>query len=222
MKAKLVLGGVAVLMSVPSVLAADPTTTMVWEFDNADNPAVVEPGPAENPFSGIGTATINQGTGTGYWSGVFLDDPGLGYGTPTGLWDILNGDVSLSIDLFASPGTQVTYELTVGQFVSPQNFPFSSDLSFSIPDGQLVSQSGVENTPNGGTWVESTYLWENLSVNGPLSLTLSSVTGAGLLLDSLAISVTGSLVPIPEPSAAQLGLLGLGMTLLWSARRRKA
>lgn len=214
MKPKQILAGVALLSAVVPALAAD-VTTISWQFGTADNPVEVTPPPASNPSGATGTLEINDGTGTGYWSGTMLDD--ATYGTPTGVWDILNGSIDVSIDRI--PGGEADYTLKLTQFVSlPGGFPFALPVSFSLPGSTLVSQTLIENTSI-GQWVESTYAWQNLTGLDGLSLTISSDPGKGLLLDSLAIEVSGILVPIPEPTVAQLGALGvLGLGLL-SGRR---
>jgi hypothetical protein len=129
--------------------------------------------------------------------------------------------VKIDVDLLAAtPDTKLDYRLTLTYFVSPQNFPYSQNVTFSIPGVQLVRQTGIENTVQ-GTWVEGVYAWEQLTVPGTLTLVITPEAQRGFLLDSLAFSVTGNLVLIPEPSTGALALFGLAF-LGFAARRRNA
>jgi len=207
-----------------TALAADPaTTTMVWDFSTPDNPAVVQP-ESQNPFNLEGRATMVQGTGSEPYSpGVFLNDS-ANYGTATGLWDLLSGSATVEL-VDQVPGTQnglLDYTLVLRHFVSQAplpNFPFSATVSFSLPGAVLVSQS-VQQATSIGSWVLSTYSWQQVQVPGLVSLTVSSEPNRNLLLDSLSFSVIGDLAPIPEPSVAQLGALG-ALMLGFSVRRRR-
>jgi hypothetical protein len=223
MKPKQTVASLTALLWAGVAMAAEPVTTMVWEFSTPDNPATVKPPQESNPAGGTGTVTVNAGVGLGYFPGKFepLGEPTNDYGTQTGLWDILNGDVKLDVDLMpAAPDTKLNYTLTLTYFVSPQNFPYSQNVTFSIPGVQLVSQTGIENTVQ-GTWVEGVYAWEQLSVPGALYLVITPEAQRGFLLDSLAFSVTGNLVPVPEPSTSALALFGLAF-LGFAGRRRNA
>lgn len=221
MKPKQILVSLTAFLWAGVAMAADPVTTMVWEFNTPDNPSTVQPPPESNPAGGTGTVTVNAGVGLGYFPGKFepLGEPTNDYGTQTGLWDILNGDVKIDVDLLAAtPDTKLDYRLTLKYFVSPQNFPYSQNFTFSIPGVQLVSQTGFENTVQ-GTWVEGVYAWDQLSVPGALTLVITPEAQRGFLLDSLAFSVTGNLVPVPEPSTSGLALFGLAV-LGFASRRR--
>lgn len=221
MKPKQTVVGLTALLCAGVAIAAEPVTTMVWEFSTPDNPSTVQPPPESNPAGGTGTMTVNAGLGLGYFSGKFepLGEPTNDYGTQTGLWDILNGDVKIDVDLLAAtPETKLDYTLTLTYFVSPQNFPYTQNFTFSIPGVQLVSQTGIENTVQ-GTWVEGVYAWEQLSVPGALTLVITPESQRGFLLDSLAFSVTGNLVPVPEPSTGAMALFGMAF-LGFAARRR--
>jgi len=202
--------------------AADATTTMVWDFSTPDNPSVIQPASA-NPFNAYGTATIVPGLGgEGYSSGVFLNNSAL-YGTATGLLDLLNGNVTLGLDQLAgTPTGTLDYTLVIRQFISnPPGFPYPPTLQFSIAGVNLVSQTRQE-TAAVGSWYLSTYSWDNVAVSGPVTLTLSTDPNRNLLLDSLSFSVIGDLVPIPEPSVAQLGGLAVLMLGLGTLRRKKS
>ncbi len=219
MKPKQITLGLVAVLAGATAFAADPITSMEWQFGTSDNPSSVKPPPADNPFGATGMATISPGIGVGYWEGVFLDD--AGYGTKTGVWDILNGGVNVGTDMLpATPSTLLGYTLTLDQFVSPANFPYSQQVSFSIPDAPVVTSNVLENTAN-GQWVEFTYQWSGLSVSGPVGLTFFSDAGKGLLLDRVAFNVTGNLVAIPEPTVTQLGVMGLAILGLLSWRRGK-
>lgn len=198
-------------------------TTMFWGFDTADNPAVGQPG-ENNPLPATGLAEVTPGFALGYFPGV--PDIGLNVGTATGVWDIggAGSGVQMDIDLFAAtPEAKLDYTVVVRQFAStaPQvGFPYSPVVGFSIPGWTLESQVEQETTPN-GTWIQSTYTWQQLSVGGPITLTMTADGSKGLLLDSIAFSVMGDLVPIPEPSVTQLGALAAFMFGLGMFRRRK-
>jgi hypothetical protein len=223
MKTKhLVILAAAASASALTALAQDtPTTTMVWDFSTPDNPASVTP-TSQNPFNVTGTATIVPGVGAeGYSAGVFLNRPDF-YGTATGLWDMLNGSVTIDLvdQLAGTENGMLDYTLVVRHFVSPPpGFPYPSTISFSVPGAQLDSQVAQE-VAGLGSWVLSTYSWQQVPVDGLVSLTMSTEANRGLLLDSLSFSVIGELVPIPEPSVAQLGALAALVLGLGSVRRR--
>lgn len=208
-----------------SSLGADPTTVF-WGFDTADNPAIGTPD-TTNPYPSTGTAEINSDFGEGYFPGtVVIPDVPLNFGTATGVWDIggAQGGVTMGLDLYdPTPGTPLAYTVVVRQFAStaPQvGFPYSPNVTFSVPGWALDSQVEKEITVN-GTWIESTYTWQQVAASGGITLTMSSDPGKGLLLDSLAFSVLGDLVPIPEPSASQLGGLAALMLGIGAFRRSK-
>lgn len=226
MNAKHISLGLVTAAGVVSALAADPITSMEWQFGTSDNPSAASFPVGGNPFGASATATVNSGAGVGYYDGTFDvavgTDPGS-YGTLTGGWDILNGGVTLALDLMpATPTTLLSYTLTLDQYVSNGNFPYTVTVSFSEPNAQLVSSTDLEATGNGGKWVQTTYQWDNLVVSGPVGLTFSSDTGKGLLLDRVQFNVTGSLVAIPEPTTSQLGVVGLAILGFLSWRRSKA
>jgi hypothetical protein len=229
MKSTQILTGIAALSASLSGFGADAVSTWSWGFEASDNPAITKPTDG-NPFAGTGTATISVGTGEGYFADVveLSNLTGLNFGTATGVWDVLSnasgtaiGGATLGIDLYApSPEALLDYTVVIRHFASTPvgGFqPYPGTVNFSIGGSTKVSETVVQNVPGagGGSWIESTYAWENLSVNGPITLTLSSDPARGLLLDSIAFSVMGDLVPIPEPSVTQLGalaalLLGVG------------
>lgn len=227
MNAKYISLGLVTAAGVVSALAADPITSMDWQFGTSDNPSAASFPVGGNPFGASATATVDPGTaGLGYYEGAFDAGgsfPG-GYGTLSGGWDILNGSVTLAMDLMpATPTTLLNYTLTLNQYVSNGNVPYTVTVLFSEPNAQLVNTVNLEGpTVDGGTWVQTTYQWDNLSVSGPVGLTFSSDAGKGLLLDRVQFNVTGSLVAIPEPTTSQLGFVGLAILGFLSWRRSKA
>lgn len=227
MNAKYISLGLVTAAGVVSALAADPITSMDWQFGTSDNPSAASFPVGGNPFGASATATVDPGAGVGYYEGTFDAggfEPG-GYGSLTGGWDILSGSVTLALDLMpATPTTLLSYTLTLNQFVSANpEFPYPFTVSFSVPNSTLVNTVTLEGpTANNGNWVQSTYQWDNLSVSGPVGLTISSDTGKGLLLDRVQFNVTGSLVAIPEPTTSQLGFVGLAILGFLSWRRSKA
>lgn len=204
---------VALVIGTLTAVAADPVSSYEWTFSTSQNPAEFTPA-TENPFGATWTADVNFGQGTGYHQGRFDNDPG--YGTVTGMWDIGAGDVTFELDRM--PLTTVDLMVTVRHFVSlPGAFPFSLGLSFSLPGQTLVSQSSFQ-IASSGDWVESTYAWQDLTSSGPITLSIFSEPGRGFLLDSLAVDVTGILVPVPEP--ATVSLLALGAMGVLALRRK--
>jgi len=223
MKRNHILAGVTACGMAASALGADTVTTMFWDFATADNPAIAAPADT-NPFPAVGTAAITVGVGEGYFPGAVVI-PGLSFGTPTGVWDIGPGGVQMDMDIYdPTPESPLSYTVVVNQFASAAGgFPYSPNVGWSIAGAQLVSQQTKEVVPgaNGGTWIESTYTWQQLSVSSGITLTMTSDPGKGLLLDSLAFSVMGDLIPIPEPSVTQLGALAALMLGLGAFRRSK-
>jgi hypothetical protein len=216
----------AIIGGATAAVAAENDTTMVWDFSTPDNPSVQQPAGADNPFNAEGTVTVDVGLGGGgYFSGVaFPEFPGF-YGTATGVWDLLNGSVTVGLDQLAgTAGGLLDYTLVLRQYVNnPPGFPYSPTLQFSIPGGNLVSQVAQETIASAGaSWVVSTYSWQQVAVDGFITLTVSTEENRGLLLDSLSFSVMGDLVPIPEPGVMQLGVLGALILGLGRVRRSKA
>jgi len=223
-----ILAGITAFGMGLSALGAGTETIMTWNFDTSDNPAIGEPG-AANPVPATGTANIQYGVGLGYFPGTVVDpDVPLNFGSATGVWDIggAGTGVKMDIDLYpATPTTKLDYKVVVRQFAStaPQvGFPYSPNVTFSIPGYQLVGTPVEEESTANGVWIKSTYSWQQLSVAGPITLTMGADSGKGLLLDSLAFSVTGDLVPIPEPSVGQLGAVAALMLGIGPFRRTKA
>jgi hypothetical protein len=209
-----------------TAFAADPaTTSMVWDFSTPDNPSVQQPTGDTNPFDAVGTVTIETGLGGGgYFGGVAYPEFPGDFGTATGVWDTLNGSVTVGLDQLAgTAGGLLDYTLVLRQYVNnPPGFPYSPALQFSVPGVELVSQVPVETIQSAGaSWVVSTYRWQQVAVDGFISLTLSTDPNRNMLLDSLSFSVTGDLVPIPEPNVAQLGALAALMLGVGSFRRSK-
>jgi hypothetical protein len=208
-----------------SAFGADPVTTVYWGFDNSANPAIGQAA-ATNPYTFTGTAAIDVGLATGYYPGkVVIPDVDLNFGNATGVWDIGPGSVVMGLPelVDATPETTLSYSVIVRQFASTApsvGFPYSPIVTFSTPGAQQTSQVEVEQTVN-GVWIETTYNWQQLTANGPITLTMFSDGNKGLLLDSLTFSVMGDLVPIPEPSVAQLGALAALMLGLSTVRRNK-
>ncbi len=227
MKLEQVIGGLAVLLSGVVTVQADPTTTMDWEFSTSDNPATVTPDTSVNPFGATGTAAIDQSNGDGYQAGTLFEQYGqTGYGTQTGLWDLLNaGTMELSLDKQAAAGATLSYTLTVDAFFSsPLSFPNISDaMTFSLPNAQQVSRTQL-NSGDKGAWYEVVYSWNQVNTSGPISLTLTSPAGLGatdLVIDRIQFSISGNLAPIPEPTVVQLGAVGFAALGLWSWRQRR-
>lgn len=222
MKRNHILACVTACSMAATSFGADSLVSMSWGFDTADNPATATPGEA-NPIPATGTAEITVGFATGYSPGPFVSPP-LNFGTATGIWDIGPGGVKMDVDLYAAtPEAKLDYSVVVRQFASTApsvGFPYSPVVTFSVPGWTLASQVEKEVTSN-GTWIESTYTWQQLSVSGPVTLTMTSDGQRGLLLDSLAFYVLGDLVPIPEPSVTQLGALGAFLLGIGAFRRRK-
>lgn len=218
-----ILAGIAAFSVAGSVLAGAPETKMSWGFGTGDNPAVGVPADS-NPIPATGTATVTKGTGLGYFPGTLVV-PGFDFGTATGLWDIARGGVQVDLDVFgATPDAKLDYTLVVGMFASTglnPGFPYSANVTFSIPGAQPVGNPVIKQSTTSGDWIESTYAWSQLEVGtGPITITMSSASGRGLLLDSLAFSVMGDLAPIPEPSVAQLGGLAALMLGIGAFRRK--
>src|SRR5215813_847412 len=77
------------------------TTTLDWTFSTAANPNTPPDGPGTiNPTGGTASAAMTTANPPpqDYYFGTYLAlDPSF-VGTPTGIWDILSGDVKLSLD----------------------------------------------------------------------------------------------------------------------------
>ncbi|MGD0538648.1 MAG: PEP-CTERM sorting domain-containing protein [Verrucomicrobiota bacterium] len=229
MKSTTFIGSLAVLVSGVTATQAAMSTTFSYDFSTGGSPPgtySITPDVSINPSSATGSDVVNAGSGTGYYSGTFSPelptDPTLGqnYGTQTGVWDTLNGSLQLSVPQRQAVST-VSYTLTIDLYATGTGFPYSSGLTFSVPNSTLNSSVPISAvTPAGGRWYESVYSWTGLTPSGPLSLSVFGTLNNGLLVDRVQWQILGDLAPVPEPTVVQLAAVG-SVILGFAAWRRR-
>ena len=136
MKLKTVI--ISMVLCLPLALMGQTATTNVldWTFSTADNPAAPDAATSINPSGGDPRRPF-PGNNNTYFFGP--GPQGL-YSQPTGLWDMENGQLQLSLDR-AAVGT-VAYTLQVWQFVDSGRSFYPGALSFS-PSGAQVGPETV-------------------------------------------------------------------------------
>jgi hypothetical protein len=219
MKLKTIIVGVVACLSLAVAAQAATTTNILdWTFSTSANPSAPDAATSINPDGGNPEATFTGNNNTYY----FGAGPQGVTGSPTGLWDMENGQLQLSLDL-AAVGT-VAYTLQIWQFADAGRSIYPGAVSFSPSGGQFVSETVyVPQSGNMiGSWYEDTYSWSGVALDPSVSLdiTASPVTGA-VLFDQVQLTVVGDLVPVPEPSCGLMtlaGLLAFGM-ISWCRRK---
>lgn len=216
-----------ILGSVPCVLLAltsqaQTVNTLDWQFSTAGNPVDPTAETSNQPSGGDASATFIDGVNS-YFFGAGPE--GL-YGTRTGLWDSLNGHLSLDIS-DRTAVVPISYTLTVTHFVDSSGAFFPGSFEFSIPNEIFVGRTVVEAQSGDmvGQWVADTFQWNNLNIYpSTVNLTIGPGPGNGdLFFDSVKLIVSGGdLVLVPEPATASMAALGLLAFGLRSWLRRKA
>ncbi len=206
-------------------------TTLDWEFSTwgttlTNGDTVVLPTTTINPSEGDAMATVH-GPNTTYYFGVG-PQPITGSPLPTGLWEVLLGDITLSLDNRTS-ASPVTYTLEITQFRDNNFYP--GNVTFSAQGYQLpiptFSQTVVipQTGDMTGSWFRDVYQWTSVDLqNEPIDLTIGPANvGGGLLVDELKFVINGDLIPVPEPATSQIAAAGLlAFALRHWARRKSA
>jgi hypothetical protein len=225
---QIIIGIVPCLSLALTVQAAPMVTTLDWQFSAAANPA--PPTTEVDPSGGTATATFSGALNSYYFNSIL--DPPAGatyYGSPTGLWDVQNGQLELKVDRYAT--APLDYTLVIRQFVdsvNPQGGTLFPGLTtFSVSGAQLDSRTTV--VPQTGSmlgwWVADTYKWTQTSVAGLVTLDITpGASGSGqLLLDEVQWTITGDLTAtVPEPMPGQMAAAGLLLFGICCWFRRKA
>ena len=221
MKASEIILSIGAGLSLVLTSQAQPTTnTLDWNFSFAGNPSPINASGTTNTSGGTATATF-VGLNNTYF---FNSGPGgaSGYfGPPTGLWDVNNGELDLSLNRTAS--SPVNYRVVVTQFIDNQLYP--GTVGFSVPNAQFLNRNVVvpQSGNMGGFWAADTYSWTGVSLSGAnFTMNLNPGTaGTALLLDDVQFTIV---IPVPEPGVSQvaaIGLIAFGM-VSWIRRTRNA
>ncbi len=227
MKASEIILSIGAGLSLVLTSQAQPTTnTLDWNFSSGGNPSPINASGTINPSGGNPTATF-FGNNNSYF---FTTVPGSGgangyYGPPTGLWDVNNGELDLTLNRTAP--SPVDYKVVITQFIdAPFGGLYAGTVGFSVPNAQFLARIVVvPQTGNmGGFWAADTYSWTGVSLLGTNVTMNIKPTGAALLLDDVQFTIVGGLIPVPEPGVSQvaaIGLIAFGM-VSWFRRTRNA
>jgi hypothetical protein len=185
---------------------AATTNIIDWQFSVAGNPASPTAGTTVNPDGGNPLATFSGANNTYF----FGSGPSGLYGSPTGLWDVEDGSLQLTLDL-GGVGT-AQYILEVFQFADSGRSFYPGTLTLSPEGAQFVSES-VYVPQSGsmiGSWYEDTYSWSAVNLTSGITLNISGATpNTGILFDEVRLTVIGNLGPVPEPSSSLITAVGL-------------
>ena len=198
---------------------AQTTNSFDWQFSTADNPASPPTNSITNPSGGDPQATFTGPNNTYF----FGSGPGGLYGTPTGLWDVEAGQLTLTLNRISV--TTVDYTVVITQFADQGRALYPGTISWSVPGVQFISET-VKVPQSGnmiGSWYVDTYQWTDVDASsGPITLDIGpAAAGTGLLLDEVQFSIVGALAEVPEPGFGLLagtGLLALAMRY-WPRRK---
>jgi hypothetical protein len=221
MKLNSILASLAACLSLGiSAQAASPSTNVLdWTFSVAGNPAAPNAATTLNPSGGNPQATIFGNNNT-----YFFGTGPLGlYGSPTGLWDVEGGHVTLTLDLLAQP-PGANYTLQIYQFADEGRSFYPGTLTLSPVGAQFVSESVyVPQSGNMiGAWYVDTYSWTSVITTPRITLDIAPGAGSpALLLDELKLTVVGTLIA-PEPGCGLIAALGLVTLGIRSWLRRKS
>lgn len=220
---RIVLSVAACVMVAFTSQAQTNVSIFDWKFSTAANPS--SPIIVTNPFGATASATF-LGSFNTYVGGA---GPGGQFGTPTGLWDIVNGKLELGISLGAVSVVEFTLKLT--QFVDSGAF-YPGILSFTSPNVPGFTSANAlpptrtvieQQTGNMiGFWVLDEYKWNPMGAPGPIKLDVAPGTsGTGeVLFDEVELTVKGDLTSAPEPGALQLVALGFAALAMRSFSRK--
>jgi hypothetical protein len=232
MKVSKTIFGIAALLALAVSGQAALFTSLDWKLSLPGNPTALDSS-SVNPSNATVTARFRGNNNTYY----FGQGPGGGggyFGPPTGLWDVNNGDLLITLS-DKTAHTPLDYTLIITHFVDNQLYPgtaiFSGPgLSSSNPNYTSVSRTVVvpQSGNMGGYWAADTYTWSQVSISNDAAVSLDIIPGSGsggaMLFDEVQFSINGDLIPIPEPGIIQLAassLLVLGLSS-WFRRNRKA
>jgi hypothetical protein len=222
--------GTCLLLAMAAQAQTTLLTTLDWKFSVAGNPSLPTASGTTNLTGGAATASfLGDSRKYHYYFGT---GPNGLYGTPTGLWAMapLDGVApELELKLDQTPVDKVDLTLVMTHFVDNSVYPGA--VSFSVPGVSFVDRQVVVPQTGDmiGVWVADTYSWTGVTypvggdANGaPITLDLfPGMSGTGLFLDEVKLSILGAVSTVPEPMAGQLAGLGLLLFGLRSWLRRK-
>jgi hypothetical protein len=195
-------------------------TILDWQFETSDNPAAPSAGITSNPSHGVATFSISPALPP---ATEYFGFKAPGYGDQQGVWKAsTGGQITLDLQSRAvNPAASLPYTVQIVRFISQLNFPFTSDLNFSLgaPLTRTTSDP-IQTVENVGSWVTDTYTWNVTPGTSPLSFTIAAnPSNRGMLFDRITWTIDGDLVAVPEPvNLALAGILGVGFGS-WGFRR---
>lgn len=221
MKVKTILGGL--VFCFPLALAsqaAQMSTTLDWEFNDAANPALPTSELTINPSGAA--ASINIPTVIFDPAYILGSKPTKAeYGNArTGLWDSSDGTFTLNFNAISStPGGSLNATITVDQFISADHFTYSGVDSIAGWTKSGTSEI-LETTDRNGQWVRNTYTWSG-TAGTPITATFAN-QDFSFLIDRVVYASSGDLVAVPEPIYYQ-SIAGAFLVVgaLWTRNRRK-
>jgi hypothetical protein len=220
---KLLVSTIAVLTLALTSHAA--LTTMDWKFSLPGNPTALDTN-STSLYGGGATATF-YGTNNTYYPGTAPGGSNGYYGSPTGLWDMNDGHLLLTLGFTSFDLVDLT--LVITHFVDGQAYPGMAIFSGNgLPDSN-PNYTGTSRTvviPQwgnmGGFWAADTYTWSQVSLDvyKPFSIDIIPGNGYGgeMLLDEVQFTITGGLWYLRVVPAFALSVdphLGIGINLMY-------
>jgi hypothetical protein len=225
MKANKTILRISSLLLMALTSQAATLTTLDWKLSLAGNPTALDSS-SVNPSNATVTATFNGNNNT-YFFGAGPGGANSYFGPKTGLWDVNNGDLLITLNQTAL--TPVDFTLVITHFIDGLLYPGTASFS---PFPNYTSSSRTVVVPQtglmGGFWAADTYTWSQVSILNNAAVSFDIIPGLGsggaMLFDEVQFSINGDLIPIPEPGISQIALTGLAAIGFgsWVRRKRKA
>jgi hypothetical protein len=226
-----ILLAAAVWLSLALTTRAATVNTWDWKFSASGNPTALDASSSTNYWGGTVVATF-RGTNNTYYVGTGPGGSNGYFGPPTGLWEVINGD--LLLELCRTAYTPVNLTLVITHFVDGQVYPGiaffdGNGIESSMWNWTTASRNVVVPQVGnmGGFWASDTYTWSQVNFNRRLPITLDIIPGTGsggaMLLDEVQFTIEGDLTFMPPPPTLALVVdraFGLGITGTLYARYR--
>jgi hypothetical protein len=223
MKPTRLIFNIVILLSL-SLASRAATFSFDWKLSLAENPTALDVNSSTNS-SGVSITATFRGNNNTYFSGTAPGGANGYFGPPTGLWDVSNGDLLISVN--SQPCTPLDCTLVITHFVDGQWYP---GIATSSPFSNYTSVSRTVVVPQvgnmGGYWAADTYTWNQVTEAFLVPIRFDIIPGTGnggaMLLDEVRFEISGGFAP--EPGISQIAATGLVVFGLgcWFRRKRRS